>query len=75
MALLFRVSGFFGLVSTSHVNYTCILGLQRRLQISRVRAHYAGFATQVANPRRNSLRDGTVTKDPVLSCEPSSRQL
>ena len=36
MALLFRVSGFFGLVSTSHVNYTCILGLQRRLQISRV---------------------------------------
>ena len=38
MALLFRVSGFFGLVSTSHVNYTCILGLQRRLQISRIRA-------------------------------------
>ena len=75
MALLFRVSGFFGLVSTSHVNYTCIFGLQRRLQISRVRAHYAGFATQVANPRRNSLRDGTVTEDPVLSCEPSSRQL
>ena len=68
MALLFRLSGFFGLVSTSHVNYTCILGLQRRL-------HYAGFATQVANPRRNSLRDGTVTEDPVLSCEPSSRQL
>ena len=26
MALLFRLSGFFGLVTCSRVNYTCILG-------------------------------------------------